>query len=84
MRFPPCWPFQPCSRHSPHWAQSVDVEGTITDVSTAELTISLNDGQVYQAPSEFNFEGLKSGVKVLVFYTEVNGKRMINDLELVE
>lgn len=65
-------------------AQSVDVEGTITDVSTAELTISLNDGQVYQAPSEFNFEGLESGVKVLVFYTEVNGKRMINDLELVE
>jgi hypothetical protein len=45
-------------------AQSVDVEGTITDVSTAELTISLNDGKVYQAPSEFNFEGLESGVKV--------------------
>jgi hypothetical protein len=41
----------------------------ITDVSTAELTISLNDGQVYQAPSEFNFEGLESGVKVVVFYT---------------
>jgi hypothetical protein len=33
---------------------------------------------------KFNFEGLESGVKVLVFYTEVNGKRMINDLELVE
>jgi hypothetical protein len=40
--------------------------------------------KTYQAPSEFNFEGLESGVKVLVFYTEVNGKRMINDLELVE
>ncbi|WP_422373058.1 DUF1344 domain-containing protein [Hoeflea sp.] len=65
------------------WAQSADVEATITDVSTAQLTISLDDGKVYQAPSEFNFEGLESGVKVLVFYTEVDGKRMINDLELI-
>ncbi|WP_322988330.1 MULTISPECIES: DUF1344 domain-containing protein [unclassified Hoeflea] len=66
------------------WAQSADVEATITDVSTAELTISLDDGKVYQAPTEFNFEGLESGVKVVVFYTEVDGKRLINDLELVE
>lgn len=65
-------------------AQSADVEATITDVSTAELTISLDDGKIYQAPSEFNFEGLESGVKVLVFYTEVDGKRMINDLELLD
>lgn len=65
-------------------AQSADVEAVITDVSTAELTISLDDGQIYQAPSEFNFEGLESGVKVLVFYTEIDGKRMINDLELLD
>ncbi|WP_299867659.1 DUF1344 domain-containing protein [uncultured Hoeflea sp.] len=65
-------------------AQSADVEATITDVSTAELTISLDDGKIYQAPSEFNFEGLESGVKVLVFYTEIDGKRMINDLELLD
>lgn len=64
-------------------AQSADVEATITDVSTAKLTISLDDGKTYQAPTEFNFEGLESGVKVVVFYTMVDGKRMINDLELV-
>jgi hypothetical protein len=66
------------------WAQSADVEAMITEVSTAELTIRLDDGKTYQAPSEFNFEGLESGVKVLVFYTEVDGKRMINDLELLD
>ena len=38
----------------------------------------------YQAPEEFNFEGLEAGVKVLVFYTEVDGKRVINDLEIVQ
>lgn len=65
-------------------AQSADVEATITDVSTAQLTISLDDGKTYQAPTEFNFEGLESGVKVLVFYTMVDGKRMINDLELIQ
>lgn len=65
------------------WAQSADVEATIIDVSTSQLTISLDDGETYQAPSEFNFEGLESGVKVLVFYTEIDGTRMINDLELI-
>lgn len=66
------------------WAQSADTEATITDVSISELTISLDDGKVYQAPTEFNFEGLEKGVKVLVFYTVVDGKRMINDLELLQ
>ena len=34
-------------------------------------------------PEEFDFEGLKAGVKVVVFYTETDGKRTINDLDVV-
>ncbi len=65
-------------------AQSADVEATITDVSTSELTIRLDDGETYQAPTEFNFEGLEAGVKVFMFYTvDKDGKRVINDLEIV-
>ena len=63
-------------------AESADVEATITSVDTNALSLSLDDGKKYQAPEEFNFEGLQPGVKVVVFYTEVDGKRVIDDLEL--
>ncbi|MFC3072139.1 DUF1344 domain-containing protein [Shinella pollutisoli] len=65
-------------------AESADVEAVITKVDLNALSLLLDDGKSYQAPEEFNFEGLEPGVKVLVFYTEVDGKRVINDLEIVE
>ncbi|WP_377292845.1 DUF1344 domain-containing protein [Rhizobium sp. SG2393] len=65
-------------------AESGDVEATITKVDTEKLSLSLDDGKNYQAPEEFNFEGLKAGVKVIVFYTEVDGKRVINDLQIAQ
>lgn len=65
------------------WAESSDVEAVITDVSLTNFTIKLDDGKTYVASPEFNFEGLEKGVKVLVFYTVVDGKRVIDDLELV-
>ena len=66
------------------YAESADVEAVITNVDTNGLSLSLDDGKKYQAPEEFNFEGLEPGVKVLVFYTEVDGKRVINDLEIIQ
>lgn len=66
------------------FADSADVEGTIKKVDVKGLSLTLDDGRTYQAPEEFNFEGLKAGVKVIVFYTEVDGKRVINDLDVVQ
>ncbi|TDH38672.1 DUF1344 domain-containing protein [Pseudohoeflea suaedae] len=66
------------------FAQSADVEATITDVSTEKAQIVLDDGETYATPSEFNFEGLESGVRVTVFYTVIDGKRVINDLEVIQ
>jgi Cu/Ag efflux protein CusF len=66
------------------WAQSADVEATIKTVDVNALSLTLDDGKVYKVPDEFNFEGLKAGVKVLVFFTEVDGSRMVNDLEIVQ
>ena len=66
------------------WAQSADATGKIAEVSTAEQTIKLDDGKVYQTPAEFDFEGLEKDVEVVIFYTVIDGKRMINDLELVQ
>ncbi|AXV17210.1 hypothetical protein CYG48_02115 [Neorhizobium sp. SOG26] len=65
------------------WAQSVDVEATIKAVDVDSLSLTLDDGKVYKLPEEFNFEGLNAGVKVLVFYTVVDGSRVVDDLEIV-
>lgn len=65
------------------FAQSADIEGTIADLSTEKSEIKLDDGEVYKTPSEFNFDGLEKGVRVTVFYTIVDGRRVINDLELL-
>jgi len=66
------------------FAQSVDVESTISKVDVKGLTITLGDGKTYKVPEEFNFDGLQAGVKVVVFYTEVDGKRVVDDLEVVQ
>lgn len=65
-------------------AESADVEAVIDSVDENHLTLKLADGKTYLAPEEFNFDGLKKGVKVVVFYTETDGKRVINDLQIVE
>ena len=66
------------------WAQSADVEATIRSVDTKALSLTLDDGKTYRVPEEFNFEGLAAGVKVLVFYTVVDGNRVVDDLEIVQ
>ncbi|MBP2547760.1 hypothetical protein J2858_000653 [Neorhizobium galegae] len=65
-------------------AQSVDVEATIKSVDVKKLSLTLDDGKTYKVPEEFNFDGLSSGVKVVVFYTVVDGHRVIDDLQIVQ
>ncbi len=65
-------------------AASADVEATIKTVNVDSLSLTLDDGKSYTVPEEFNFDGLQAGVKVIVFYTEVDGKRVIDDLEIVQ
>ncbi len=64
-------------------AGSNDVEATIRSLNADQLTMTLDDGKTYVLPQEFNFEGLESGVKVIVFFTEVDGKRIVDDLQVV-
>jgi hypothetical protein len=66
------------------FAESADVEAVIEGVDEGNLSLTLDDGKKYIAPEEFNFDGLKKGVKVIVFYTETDGKRVINDLQVVQ
>jgi hypothetical protein len=48
------------------------------------MSLELDDGKSYAVPAEFNFEGLEPGQKVIVFYTEVDGKRVVDDLEVLQ
>lgn len=66
------------------FAESADVEATIKKVDAKNFSITLDDGKNYQVPEDFDFEGLKAGIKVVVFYTEVDGKRVVNDLDIVQ
>ncbi|SIQ06460.1 Protein of unknown function [Rhizobium sp. RU33A] len=66
------------------YAGSADVESTIRDVNIDGMSLVLDDGKTYAVPSEFNFEGLEPGQKVIVFYTEVDGKRVVDDLEVLQ
>ncbi|WP_137132314.1 DUF1344 domain-containing protein [Rhizobium sp. FY34] len=65
-------------------AQSVDVEATIKSIDVKKLSLTLDDGKLYKLPEEFNFDGLASGVKVVVFYTVVDGNRIVDDLQVVQ
>lgn len=66
------------------FAGSADVEATIEAVNVDSMSLVLDDGKTYTVPAEFNFEGLESGQKVIVFYTEVDGKRVVDDLEVIQ
>lgn len=65
------------------FAESADVEATVKVVDSKNFNITLDDGKMYQTAKDFDFNGLEAGVKVIVFYTEVDGRRVINDLDIV-
>lgn len=62
-------------------ADSDDTQGTITAIDKDKGTIMLSDGKTYVTPSEFNFDGLEPGVKVVIYYSTTDGKRVIDDLQ---
>ena len=63
------------------YADSDDDQGVIQSVDKDHGTITLDNGKVYNTPSEFNFEGLQAGVKVIIYYSTTNGKRIVDDLQ---
>jgi outer membrane lipoprotein SlyB len=65
------------------YAESADVEATVKRVDMKNLSITLDDGKSYQTAEDFDFTGLEAGVKVIVFYTEMDGRRVVNDLDIV-
>ncbi len=64
-------------------AESADVESVVKAVNPKKSTLTLEDGKTYTVPAEFNFDGLATGTKVIVYYTVVDGVRMVDDLQVL-
>jgi hypothetical protein len=64
-------------------AKDEQVEATISAIDPAGESLSLDDGNTYRLPGEFNLEGLSEGTRVYVYYREENGTREVFDLEVV-
>ncbi|MGU3574671.1 DUF1344 domain-containing protein [Brucellaceae bacterium C25G] len=58
-----------------------DVEGKILSIDQNNDTITLDDKKRYQLPDEFDYSFIKTGMKVIILYDEVNNIRYVTDLQ---
>lgn len=61
-----------------------EAEGKIRAVDAEQLTITLADGTSYKLPGEFDVDALREGMDVLLAYDEVDGEKLITDMQLSE
>jgi hypothetical protein len=63
-------------------ALAAEAEGKVTAVDRDHMTITLDDGNSYKLPGEFDVDAIKEGMDVLLAYDEVGGVKLITDMEL--
>lgn len=65
-------------------AAAADDEGKIANVNMESLTITLDNGNTYRLPGEFNVESLEVGMDVVIAYDTIEGERTVTDLVAYE
>jgi hypothetical protein len=65
-------------------AFAAEAEGKIATVDRDNLTITLENGNSYKLPGEFDVDAIKEGMLVLLAYDKVGDQNMITDMELSE
>ena len=65
-------------------AFAAEAEGHIKSIDQDALTITLEDGKSYKLPGEFDMESIQTGMDVILAYDEVDGQRLITDMQLPE
>lgn len=65
-------------------ALAADAEGEIKSINTEKLTITLDNGEEFKLPGEFDVSVLHQGMEVLVAYDQVGGEKLITDMQLPE
>jgi len=57
-------------------------DGTVTKVDPEKETVTLDDGNTYKVPGEFDVATLKEGMQIIIAYDQVNGQNQITDMQL--
>ena len=65
-------------------AFAAEAEGKIKSIDLDNLTITLDDGQAYKLPGEFDMDSIKEGMEVLLAYDKIEGQNLITDMQLSE
>ncbi len=65
-------------------AFAAEAEGKIKSIDVDNLTITLDDGQAYKLPGEFDMDSIKEGMEVLLAYDKIEGQNLITDMQLSE
>lgn len=60
------------------------LEATVSAIDGAAETMSLDDGNIYRLPGEFDLASLEPGTRVYVYFRETDGVREIFDLEVLD
>lgn len=59
-------------------------EGTIASIDRESMTITLQNGNTYKLPGEFDLDAISEGMDVLVAYDTVDGERTITDMDITQ
>lgn len=65
-------------------AHAAEAEGLIKSIDADNSTITLDDGNSYKLPGEFDVASLKEGMDILLAYDEVGGEKLITDMNVSE
>lgn len=58
-----------------------DAEGKITRINTDEETLTLDDGNIYKLPGEFDYSVINPGMKVFILYDVADKTRFVTDIQ---
>lgn len=62
-------------------ALAAEVTGAITAVDPATGTVTLDDGNIYLLPADFDVASLQAGTMVTITYEEIDGQLTITGVE---
>lgn len=65
----------------PNLALADDAKGTILSIDQSSNTFTLDNGNTYTLPGEFDYSVISEGMKVLVFYDKQGANLYVNDIE---
>ena len=65
-------------------ASAADDEGVISSIDREAGTITLDNGNSYKLPGEFDVDAIQEGMVVLLAYDKIGDQNMITDMQLPE